>query len=43
MLVSPDSAFDGSVLVVQQRKSIGVGHNDFHLDSSIMAGTKFYF
>ncbi|KAK7372189.1 hypothetical protein VNO80_05560 [Phaseolus coccineus] len=35
MLVSPDSAFDGSVLVVQQQRSIGIARNDFHQDSSI--------
>lgn len=35
MLVSPDSAFDGSVLVVQQQRNTGVAQNDFRLDSSV--------
>ncbi|KAJ1437526.1 Sodium/solute symporter superfamily [Sesbania bispinosa] len=37
MLVASDSTFDGSVLVVQQQKSleIGVGHHDLHLDHAI--------
>ncbi|CAJ1970725.1 unnamed protein product [Sphenostylis stenocarpa] len=35
MLVSPDSAFDGSVLVVHQQSRIGVGHDHFQLGSSI--------
>ncbi|KAH1214448.1 Cation/H(+) antiporter 14 [Glycine max] len=36
MLVSSDSTFDGSVLVVQQNR-VGVGHHDLHLDNSFAA------
>ncbi|KAK7385593.1 hypothetical protein VNO78_31319 [Psophocarpus tetragonolobus] len=36
MLVSSDSTFDGSVLVVQQHNSVGFAHQDFHLDNSII-------
>ncbi|KAK7321400.1 hypothetical protein VNO77_32014 [Canavalia gladiata] len=35
MLVSSDSTFDGSVLVVQQQNRGGVAHHDVHLDSSV--------
>ncbi|RDX74229.1 Cation/H(+) antiporter 15, partial [Mucuna pruriens] len=35
MLVSSDSTFDGSVLVVQQQNRVGVGHHDLHLDNSV--------
>ncbi|XP_027368460.1 cation/H(+) antiporter 15-like [Abrus precatorius] len=34
VLVSSDSTFDGSVLVVQQQNRVGVGHHDLHLDNS---------
>ncbi|KAI5435013.1 hypothetical protein KIW84_021734 [Lathyrus oleraceus] len=36
MLVSSDSTFDGSVLVIQQQKRSGIGYHDFHLDSGIL-------
>ena len=35
MLVSSDSTYDGSVLVVQQQR-LGVGHHDLHLDGPAM-------
>ncbi|XP_058744704.1 cation/H(+) antiporter 15-like [Vicia villosa] len=36
MLVSSDSTFDGSVLVIQQQKRSGNGYHDLHLDSGIL-------
>ncbi|KAL2975841.1 hypothetical protein AAZX31_14G185200 [Glycine max] len=37
MLVSSDSSFHGSVLVVQQQNRLGVVHHDLHLDSSFIS------
>ncbi|TKY56555.1 Cation/H(+) antiporter 15 [Spatholobus suberectus] len=37
MLVSSDSTFDGSVLVVQQQNRLGVGHHDLHLNNSFFS------
>lgn len=36
-VMSSDSTFDGSVLVVQQQNRLGVGHHDLHLDNSFAA------
>ncbi|KAL2317410.1 hypothetical protein Fmac_031286 [Flemingia macrophylla] len=36
MLVSSDSTFDGSVLVVQQQNKAGVSHHDMHQDNSFV-------